>query len=356
MNKNLLNLIEKMKQNDLKQILVSNPTDIFYLTGEHIHPGERFLGFLVKTDEKSAFFVNELFPVKNSENYEIIYYSDTQNPIKILLERVNTKALLGIDKFLFSGFLIEILNNFEQEKIINSSFLIENLRMIKTEEEIKLMRASSVDNDKAIKKVIDLVSEMLTEKQLVRAIHGIFDDMGTQGISFDPIIAYGANASSPHHVPGNFRIKHGDSVIIDMGCIKNNYCSDMTRTVFFGAPDNEMKKVYETVLKANLKAIETVKPGVKFSEIDNAARSVIEEAGYGKYFTHRTGHSIGIDVHESPYVSSSNNEKAEKGMIFSIEPGIYLPEKGGVRIEDLVLVTENGVEVLNGYTKEMQII
>jgi Xaa-Pro dipeptidase len=130
----------------------------------------------------------------------------------------------------------------------------------------------------------------------------------------------------------------------------------MTRTVFYGEPGDTARRVYDIVLQANLKAIESVKPGVKFSEIDLAARKYIEKKGYGDFFTHRTGHSIGINAHEWPFVSENNNMVVQPGMIFSIEPGIYIPNQFGVRIEDLVLVTETGVEVLNNYTKEMQIL
>ena len=163
-------------------------------------------------------------------------------------------------------------------------------------------------------------------------------------------------ASEPHHEPGNATLKEGDSVILDIFAPVNHYWCDMTRTVFYKTVSPEQKKVYEIVKAANLAGINAVKPGVPLKDIDYAARKVIEDAGYGQYFTHRLGHGIGLDVHEPPDCSAASDAIAEPGMCFSIEPGIYLPGKWGVRIEDLVVVTEDGIEVLNSFTKDLQII
>jgi Xaa-Pro dipeptidase len=218
------------------------------------------------------------------------------------------------------------------------------------------MREASRLNDDAMTMLIDALHEDMTEKEMEDRLREIYDSLGAEGFSFTPIIAYGKNGANPHHENSHRLLKEGDSVILDIGCRKDNYASDMTRTVFYMEVDEKAKEVYETVLKANRKAIDKVKPGVKFSEIDEAARAVIEEKGYGKYFTHRTGHSIGIEVHEYGDVSSANEDLLMPGMIFSVEPGIYLEGELGVRIEDLVLVTEEGHEVLNSYPKDLQII
>jgi Xaa-Pro dipeptidase len=150
--------------------------------------------------------------------------------------------------------------------------------------------------------------------------------------------------------------KKRDSVILDIGCIKNSYCSDMTRTIFYKQASKEMECIYHIVLEANQKAIEKIQPGVSCREIDLTARKIISAAGYGEYFIHRTGHFIGLEDHEYGDISSENSVLLEPGMIFSIEPGIYLPGKFGVRIEDLVVVTKNGCEILNTYTKDLTVI
>ena len=204
--------------------------------------------------------------------------------------------------------------------------------------------------------MIKLVPGNNSEKKMGKLLGDIWDKMGTEGHSFDPIIGYGANAADPSHVMDNSTVKAGDSVVIDIGCKMNSYCSDMTRTVFYKSVSDHSREVYEIVKEANRRGIAKVKPGVRFCDIDAAARDYITEKGYGKYFTHRLGHSIGIEVHDFGDVSSVNTDKVKVGQIFSIEPGIYLPGDVGVRIEDLVIVTEDGCEVLNHYSKDLIVV
>ena len=228
--------------------------------------------------------------------------------------------------------------------------------MCKDSEEIAAMRESSHLNDKVLAALMQTVKEGETEAQLGRRYAEIARSMGAAGYSFAPLICFGAHCAEPHHESDETPLKKGDSIIFDVGLDLNKAMSDMTRTVFFGEPTEEMKKVYELVRRANLAGKAAVKPGIKLCEIDRAARSVIEEAGYGEYFIHRTGHNIGIGVHEPPDVSATSQAVAKPGMIFSIEPGIYLPGKFGVRIEDLVVVTEDGCEVLNHYPHELRVL
>ena len=265
--------------------------------------------------------------------------------------------MLGVDKFWPAQYLIRLMNLNSVKGFVNSSNIIDELRMIKDEEEKDLMRKSSKINDKVMEIIQNELKEGYTEKYYARLLAEIYEKEGAQGFSFDPILAYGENAADPHHEPDGTKLKKGDSLVIDIGGVYNHYCSDMTRTVFFGKePSEEHKKIYETVRKANLNAIAKVKEGVKFSEIDAAARDYITEVGYGEYFTHRTGHSIGLEIHDKGDVSSINNQEVKEGMIFSIEPGIYLPGNIGVRIEDLVLVTKDGCEILNSVSKEITVV
>ena len=170
-------------------------------------------------------------------------------------------------------------------------------------------------------------------------------------------MCFGANAAVGHYRCGDVELKRGDCILMDVGCKKDNYCADMTRTFFCGETENEeAERIYNLVLKANRAAEAMIKPGVRFCDIDKAARSVIEEAGYGEAFTHRLGHFIGLEVHDFGDVSSVNQDTAQVGNIFSIEPGIYIEAKYGVRIEDLVLVTEDGHEILNSYSKKLEIV
>ena len=218
------------------------------------------------------------------------------------------------------------------------------------------MRAASKINDQAMVRFRELVKEGITEKEIADQTLEIYKELGAEGFSFDPIVSFGANAADPHHMPDDTVLKAGDVILFDVGCIKGGYCSDMTRTFCYKEVTAKNKEIYDLVLNANRSAIAKIKPGVPLCELDKTARDIITEAGYGEGFNHRLGHFIGLSEHEFGDVSLTNETKAEPGMIFSIEPGIYLPGDTGVRIEDLVLVTEDGVEVLNSYTKELQVI
>lgn len=352
----LNNILKAMEENNLKQMLVTSPASIFYLTGKWIEPGERLLALYISTKGDKKLFINELFPVTEDLGIDLVVYNDTQDSIGVLSNFLDKDSVLGIDKNWPSRFLISLMEKKSASGFVNASPIIDRVRMIKDREEIELMRKSSRINDKVMERVVKLISEEYDEKKICTILSELYENEGAEGFSFSPLIAYGKNAAEPHHDSDKSKVSIGDTVILDIGGVKDFYCSDMTRTVFYKEAPEEAKNIYNIVLEANLKAIEAVKPGVRFCDIDRAAREVIEKKGYGKYFTHRTGHNIGIEVHEFGDVSSVNEDILKPGMIFSVEPGIYLLGKCGVRIEDLVLVTENGVEVLNSYTKELQIV
>jgi Xaa-Pro dipeptidase len=354
-NLRLKNILSNMEKHGLDEMIITSPASIFYLTGKWIEPGERMLALCISTNGKSKLFINALFPMNEDLGVELQVYRDGEDPIALLSQYIENKRL-GIDKNWPSHFLIKLMEYNKELTFVNGSTIIDEVRMIKDEEEINLMREASKVNDIVMSEVIKVLNEKSDEKAICKLLAELYESQGTFNFSFHPLIAYGANAAEPHHDSDNTRLKSGDSVIIDIGGLTNRYCSDMTRTVFYKTVSEEQKNIYDLVLQANKKAIETVKPGVKFSDIDKAARSIIEEAGYGQYFTHRTGHNIGIEVHEFPDVSAVNDMGVQKGMIFSIEPGIYLPGNSGVRIEDLVVVTEQGCEILNSHSKDLMVI
>lgn len=350
-------VLKEMEKRNIPQIIVCDPPSIFYLTGKWISPGERLLALYLNLEGKHKLFLNELFPVYEDLGIEKVWFNDSQDGVEIISKYVDSSKIIGIDKNWPSRFLLRLMEFTEGCKFVNGSLILDTVRMFKDEEEKDLMRDASKTNDMAIEKLIGLLSkEKYSEKKMAQMLLDIYEGMGADGYSFSPIVAYGANGADPHHEVDGSMVKEGDSIIIDIGCLKNSYCSDMTRTVFYKSVSDRAKEVYNIVLEANKKAIEAVKPGVRFCDIDAAARNHIEKAGYGKYFTHRTGHSIGIEVHDFGDVSSINTDVVKPGMIFSIEPGIYLTGEFGVRIEDLVLVTEDGCEVLNKYDKELKVI
>jgi len=353
--KRLNKVIENMIRNNLEQMIISNPASIFYLTGHWIEAGERMLVLYINAKGQCKLIINELFPLEEYTSLEKLVYNDREDAVKILADLVEDK-ILGVDKAWPSHFLIRLMELKKGISFVNGSPIMDEVRMIKDEEEIRLMKEASAINDKVMAEAIELVKQGYDERKVCKLLADVYEKYETYSFSFYPLIAYGANAAEPHHSSDSTAIQEGDSVILDIGGLTKGYCSDMTRTVFYKKVSQEAELVYNLVLEANRKGIEAVKPGVRLCEIDKAAREVIEKAGYGKYFTHRTGHNIGVEVHEFPDVSSVSELEARPGMIFSVEPGIYLPGKLGVRIEDLVLVTETGCEVLNTYPKSLQII
>lgn len=357
MKTNRLNrVLEMMAEQKMDQMIVSDSSAIFYLTGKWIHPGERLLALYLNVNGNHKLVINELFPVSEDLGVEKVWINDTQNGVKILADLMEKNKVTGVDKNWPARFLLQLMELDEESKYVNGSSIIDRVRMCKDKQEIEFMKESSRVTDIAVEKMIELVKEKYTEKKMGQILAQVYEENGASGFSFDPIVAYGANGADPHHGTDDSIVKEGDSIIIDIGCIKDSYCSDTTRTVFYKSVSDKAREVYETVKEANLKAISIVKPGVKFCDIDKAARDHIEAKGYGKYFTHRTGHSIGIEDHDFGDVSSINEDTVQPGMIFSIEPGIYLPGEFGVRIEDLILVTECGCEVLNKTSKDLRII
>jgi len=351
----LKKILTRMGEDHLAQLIISDPAAIFYLTGKWIHPGERMLVLCLDVKGHHKLFINELFPVYEDLGVEKVWFSDINDSVEVMLPHISDGAL-GIDKNWPAKFLLRLMSLKKNCTYINGSYIIDQIRSNKDATECELMRQASLLNDKGMDGLIHSVSEAFDEKATAAKLLSIYENAGADGHAFEPIVAFGANAADPHHEPDHTNLKEGDSIILDIGCSKGSYCADMTRTFFYKKVSEKAKEVYETVREANMRAIAAVKPGARFCDVDKAARDYIESKGYGKFFTHRTGHSIGIEVHEFGDVSSVNTNKLEVGMCFSIEPGIYLTGEVGVRIEDLVLVTETGCEVLNKYSKELRVI
>lgn len=357
MVKERLNKIyEMMGEKDISQMIISDPTAIFYLTGKWFHPGERMLALYLNKNGANKLFVNELFPVEEDLGVEVVWHNDTQEPVEIVAKYTDHTKPIGVDKNWPAHFLLKLMELHGASAFVNGSEIVDHVRMCKDEKEKDLMRASSKLNDRAMDQLIKLIPKKYSEAKMGKTLTDLWDEWGAEGHSFDPIVGYGAHAADPHHALDNSTVKEGDCIVIDIGCRLNSYCSDMTRTVFYKSVSDHSREVYEIVKEANRRGIEKVKAGVRFCDIDAAARDYITDKGYGKYFNHRLGHSIGLEDHEFGDVSSVNTDRVHAGQIFSIEPGIYLPGDVGVRIEDLVIATEDGCEVLNHYTKDLLVI
>jgi len=232
--------------------------------------------------------------------------------------------------------------------------LVEELRRVKDAEEVARIRRALALAEEACARLLPRIGPGRSERELALELEVTMRELGADGPAFDLIVAAGANASRPHARPGSRRLERGDLVILDFGAVWEGYHSDTTRTLVVGPPAPRQREVYEVVLAAQEAALSAVRPGATGEEVDRAARTVIEEAGYGERFLHGTGHGVGLEIHEAPRLSPGREDRLEAGMVVTVEPGVYLPGWGGVRLEDLVLVTEDGGRSLNGLPKELQ--
>ena len=348
--------VANMKEAGLDYLLISEPSSIDYLIDYVNNPGERMYVLMLGTKGDHKLFFNKLFFVDKDLGIDIVWHSDVDDATQTIVDNLKDAKKIGVDKHWSANFLLDLMEKLPDVKFVNGSKCVDYKRMVKDDHEQQLMIEASRINDQAIHEVIHQVSLGLSELEVAAKLGDIYSKFGGEGNSFDAIIAYGANGANPHHENDASCLKPGDSIIIDMGCKYQGYCSDMTRTVFYKEVSQEAKEVYELVKAANEAAEAMIKPGVRLCDIDKTARDLITKAGYGKEFNHRLGHFIGRDVHEYGDVSVNFDLEVQEGMIFSIEPGVYLPGKFGVRIEDLVLVTKDGCKVLNSYTKDLIVI
>lgn len=343
----ILEALERLRPG--AQLLVTDPWSIFYLTGFYADMLERFSGIALARDRQPVIMINELHQLPAFDNAEVRYHRDTDDIATAIAGALDPVRPLGVEASLRAGVLLPLQACGAAAEFFLADEAVRAARSRKDARERDLMRRSSAANDAVMERAQALIAPGITERAVADQLLELYRAQGCEGFSFPPIVSFGANAADPHHEPDDTRLRTGDVVLFDIGGRYRRYCSDMTRAFFWGEPDPEARRVHEIVCRANEAAEAMIRPGVRFCDIDRAARAVIEQAGYGAFFTHRLGHSIGLQDHEPGDVSEANTDRVEAGMTFSIEPGIYLPGRFGVRIEDLVLVRDDGVEVLNSY-------
>ncbi|RLM59221.1 aminopeptidase P family protein [Halobellus sp. Atlit-31R] len=329
-----------------------------YLTGFAESQRERQLFLIVPAAGEPTFFVPALSESQiRRETWvpTVRAWGDDADPVAALAGcfddlGVPTTPRLLVDDTMWATFVQDLREVRPAATVGLASEVLSELRVRKDPAERDALRRAAEAADEAMRRVRALGSDAvgLTEAELVGRIESSLTAVGGDGVAFETIVGSGPNGAMPHHAHGERRIEAGDPVVLDFGTRVDGYPSDQTRTVVFeGDPGERFREVHATVERAQSAAVDAIEPGVTADAIDAAARSVIEAAGYGEAFVHRTGHGVGLDVHEEPYIVAGNDRKLEPGMVFSVEPGIYLDGAFGVRIEDLVVVTDDGAEPLN---------
>ena len=349
------NIAARLADRGLDAMLVTSEPGEFYAAGFH---GE---GAALITKDKTWYWTDSRYIEAAGQivgGAEIDLLPAGSSYRKLVEETV---AACGIQKLGFEGDYMsvsayELWKKDVSAQLVSASDLMEELRMVKDPEEVALMRAAQKVTDAAFAEILDFIRPGLTEQEISARLQYIMLRMGAERMAFDPIVAAGANGSKPHAVPSDNVIEKGQFITLDFGAKVDGYCSDMTRTIAVGQPTDEMRLVYDTVLAAQLAGMEKVKGGVLGSEVHNAAAQVIADAGYGAYFGHGYGHSLGIEIHESPRFAPAWPKPIPAGALLSAEPGIYIPGKFGVRIEDVLLVTEEGYEDITHSPKELIIL
>lgn len=263
---------------------------------------------------------------------------------------------LGFEKDTMTYSLYETYNSLIEAELVPLSGLVEKIRLIKTEQEINIIKVACEVADQAFSHILEYIKPGLTELEVSNELEFFMRKLGATSSSFDTIVASGLRSALPHGVATDKVIEKGDFVTLDFGALYNGYISDITRTIAVGQPSDKLVEMYNTVLESQLLALEKVGPGMTGIEADRFARDFLASKGYGEAFGHSTGHGIGLEVHEGPALSSRSNASLEPNMVVTIEPGIYLPGIGGVRIEDDILITETGNEKLTHSTKELIIL
>jgi Xaa-Pro aminopeptidase len=344
-----------VESNHLDGILFTNLENIRYLCGFTGSDG----AFLL-TREEAFFLTDSRYWTQAEEEVkesQIVHYKKKMEGIASSLLDLKLERL-GFE----SAFLPFSSYKFLSEKIgKGTSFVpleedLKNLRAVKDPQELEWIRMAIEIASKSFLHAIEIIKEGISESEIAQEMEFFMRRTGSEATGFDIIVATGKRAALPHGKASEKRIEKGDFILIDFGSTFQGYHSDQTRTLICGRPSPEQEKVYRTVKEAHDRAIERIRPGIPFQEVDKAAREHIQNFGYGEYFGHGTGHGIGLAVHEDPAVNWENKSIAKEGMVFTVEPGIYIPEWGGVRIEDMVWVTRDGAEVLTYLPRDLMVI
>lgn len=358
-------LRQAMAEAEVAALLISQPESRRYLSGYDASdlPPRDSAGYLLVTEDRQYLLTDprtEGHARAQSPDFEVVVYSGGMRMSELLRQLIShphLKHLCFEGGHLSYGVWEDVKAAIEDVATLSPSPpLVDRLRMVKDPQEVAAMRASIALNDAALAHLAHRVEPGMAEQDLAWEVESFLRTKGAEAVAFPPITVGGPNTAIPHAVPADRGIQRGELLLFDIGAKLGGYCSDMTRTICIDSLPPSLRKMWEVVLEAQLAAEASVRPGMTGAQVDAIARNVIEDAGYGEAFVHSLGHGIGLEVHEPPWLSKTRGDDVlEPGMVFSIEPGVYLPGVGGVRIEDLVLMTDRGAEVLSASPKKLEL-
>ena len=347
-------LDELLQSKKMDAVLVSDGYNMRYLSG---FTGAT--GYLLVTRNSKTLFTDSRYTIAakaQAPDYTVVEVGSNRDYCAVINQVLAAEQVkvLGFEalQVRYSEYM-DLREHLKVKELVPLKGELARLRRIKTKEEIAFMRQAEHIGDLAFEEVLRHIRPGVTEIEIAAKLEYIMKLNGADKLSFETIVASGVNSSKPHAEPGHRRIEKGDFVTMDFGCVYKGYCSDMTRTVVVGKANKQQKTIYSTVLKAQIAVLDMLAPGLHGKEYDAVARKIIYEAGYEGCFGHGLGHSVGLEIHENPRFSMIEEDIIEAGMIMTVEPGIYVPDLGGVRIEDMVVITEDGYENFAHSSKEL---
>ena len=354
-----LSIRGQLEARQLDAMLLTHQANRFYATG-FMSSGTD--GAALITKSAAYYFTDRRYTEAAGKRLSGLFQMGTataKRPYEALINDVISAENLRRVGFEDAYMTVAGYNKYKEKlkcELVPASDLLKGLRQVKDADELQALTDAQRIAEKALQEIYNDLRPGAIEREIAAKLLYLMLHYGAEDKSFDPIVVSGPNGSLPHGVPSDKEIRDGEFVTMDFGCVYNGYCSDMTRTVAIGHATDEMRKIYDTVLSAQRAGIETAKAGVTGKDVDAAARNVISAAGYGEYFAHAFGHGVGVEIHEYPNASSLNEKPLPAGAVISAEPGIYIPGKLGVRIEDVIVITENGRQNLMNAPKELLIL
>ena len=353
----LARLQDLMANEHVDVVLLSVGPDLPYFSGYETMPSERLTVLVVPRDSEPVLVVPQLEAPRVSGDFLAKRpWGEIEDPVEVTVSLVSSPGVVAVGDHMWSVFLTRFQGRWMNAKWIPASTMTSPLRVRKDDDEIALLRQAAHAVDRVMARIpAEVMFSGRSEAQVGRDLAELTVAEGHDEAAFTSV-ASGPNGASPHHHPGGRLIKEGDLIVCDFGGRVGGYYSDSTRTFVVGEPSERQLEVHAAVRAANDAGRAAVAPGIECQDLDRAARSVIEEAGFGEFFIHRTGHGIGLEVHESPYMVEGNETILEPGMVFSVEPGVYLPGELGVRIEDIVVCQNHGSESLNRSSRELMAV